>query len=52
MSTVLQNCSRVSPGLVVMGEDSHLRGRGFESQHQILDGPFSHYINVKIVMFV
>ena len=31
------------PGLVVMGGDSHPRGRGFESQHQILDGLFHIY---------
>ena len=29
-----------SPGLVVMGGDSHSRGREFESQHRILDGHF------------
>ena len=33
----------MSPGLVVTGEDSHSRGRGFKYQHQILDGHFSHY---------
>ena len=27
-----------SPGLVVMGGDSRLKGRGFESWHRILDG--------------
>ena len=27
-----------SPGLVVMGRDSHSEGRGFESWHHILDG--------------
>ena len=32
-----------SPGLVVMGGDSHLRGHGFESQYQILDG---HYFTL------
>ena len=26
------------PGLVVMGDDSYSRGRGFESRHRILDG--------------
>ena len=31
-----------SPGLVVMGGDSRSKGRGFESQRQILDGHFSH----------
>ena len=29
-------------GLVFMGENLFLSGRGFESQHQILDGLFSH----------
>ena len=29
-----------SPGLVVMGDDSCLRGCGFESQRHILDGHF------------
>ena len=41
-----------SPGLVVMGDDSCSRGHGFESQHQILDGHFSHLFVVKIVLFV
>ena len=41
-----------SPGLVVMGRDSCSEGCGFESQHQILDGHFSHIVVVKIVMFV
>ena len=40
------------PGLVVMGADSCSRGRGFVSQHQTLNGHFSYYIVVKIVMFV
>ena len=39
------------PGLVVMGGDSCSEGRGFESQHNILDGHFSHTFAVKIVMF-
>ena len=30
------------PGLVVMGGDSSYKGRGFESQHLLLDGHFSH----------
>ena len=34
-------------GLVVMGRDSHSKGRGFESQHQILDGGFFTYICCK-----
>ena len=40
-----------SPGLVVMGEDSCSEDRGFETNHQILDGHFSHLIVVKIVKF-
>ena len=36
-----------SPGLVVMGRDSHSKGRGFESQHRILDGHFFTYICCK-----
>ena len=31
-------------GLVVMGGDSRPRGRGFEFQHRILDGHFSHIL--------
>ena len=31
-----------SPGLVVTGGDSCSEGHGFESQHHILDGHFSH----------
>ena len=41
-----------SPGLVVMGRDSHSEGCGFKSRHHILDGHFSHIFVVKIVMFV
>ena len=42
-----------SPGLVVMGGDSCSKGRGFESQHRILDGYFFTLIDVKFVlMFV
>ena len=33
-----------SRGLVLMWEDPWSRGPEFESQHQILDGHFSHYI--------
>ena len=44
-----RNNSGGSPGLVVMGGDSCSEGRGFESQHSILDG---HLFVVKIVMFV
>ena len=35
---------------MVMGGDSCSEGRGFESQHCILDGHFSHLFVVKIVM--
>ena len=35
------------PGLVVMGGDSLSEGRGFESQHRILDGHFFTYICCK-----
>ena len=35
-----------------MGGDSCSKGRGFESQHRILDGDFSHIFVVRIVMFV
>ena len=41
-----------SLGLVVMGGNSCTDGCGFESQHHILDGHFSHVFGVKIVMFV
>ena len=40
------------PGPVVMGGDSRYKGCGFELQHHILDGHFSHLFVVKIVMFV
>ena len=33
---------------MVMGGDSHSKGRGFESRHRILDGHFSHIFVVKI----
>ena len=39
-----------SPGLVVTGDDSCSRGRGFESRRRILDGYFSHWFFVKIVV--
>ena len=35
-----------------MGGDSCSKGCGFESQHHLLDGHFSHLFIVKIVMFV
>ena len=41
-----------SPGLVVMRGDSCSEGCGFESQHRILNGHFSHIFVVKIEMFV
>ena len=37
-----------SPGLVVMGGDSGLEGRGFEAQHHILDGHLFTLICCKI----
>ena len=37
---------------MVMGADSCFEGGGFESQHHILDGHFSHTFVAKIVMFV
>ena len=40
-----------SRGLVVMGDDSCLRGRGFKSRYHILDGHFSHWFVVKMVLF-
>ena len=36
-----------SPGIVVMGRDSHSKGHGFESRHRILDGHFFTYICCK-----
>ena len=36
---------------MVMGGDSCYEGRGFESQHHILDGHFSNLFVVRIVMF-
>ena len=36
---------------MVMGGDSRSKGRGFESQHRILDY-FRHLFAVKIVKFV
>ena len=40
-----------SSGLVVIGRDSHSKGRGFDSWHHILDGHFSHLCVVKICNF-
>ena len=42
-------CSIVND-LVLMEGDSCSEGRGFESQHCILNGHFSHVFVVKIVM--
>ena len=41
-----------SPGLVVMGGDSCNEGRGFESQHWIMDVHFSHLLALKFVLSV
>ena len=41
-----------SPSLVVMGDDSCSKGRGFESQRRILDGHIFTLICCKVVMFV
>ena len=38
-------------GLLVMGDDSCSRGRGFESRRHVLDGHFSRLFAVKIVLF-
>ena len=35
-----------------MGGDSCPEGRGFEFQHYVLDGHFSHAFVIKIVIFV
>ena len=40
-----------SPGLVVMGGESRSEGSGFESQHSVLRGHFSHTFVVKIGIF-
>ena len=37
---------------MVMGGDSCSESQGFESQHSIFDGDFSHIFVVKIVIFV
>ena len=36
---------------MVMGGDSCTEGRGFQSQHLLLDGHFPHIFVVKIVIF-
>ena len=38
-----------SPGLVVMGDDSCLRGHGFESRHRILDGHFFTFFHIYLL---
>ena len=43
---------RLATGLVGMGDDSCWRGRGFESWRYILDGHFSQWFVLKIVLFV
>ena len=50
---VIYNCRAfiiLATGLVVMGRDSHSKGRGFESRHWM--DIFSHIFVVKIVMFL
>ena len=42
----------MSPGIVVMDDNSCSRGRGFESWRHILDVHFSNSFVVKIVLFV
>ena len=37
---------------MVLGRDSHSKGRGFDSRRRILDGHFLHLFVVKIVKFV
>ena len=39
-----------SPGQVVMGDNSCPKGCGFKSRRHILDGIFSHWFAVKIVL--
>ena len=34
-----------------MGDNSCSKGREFESRHRLLDGHFSHWFVVKIVLF-
>ena len=40
-----------SPGLVVMGDDSCSRGRGFESRHHILDGYDIFHIDLLLKLY-
>ena len=51
-SQVIKKARSGSPGLVAMGGDSYPEDLGFDSQHYILDEPFSHIFVIKIVMFV
>ena len=37
---------------MVMGRDSHTKGHGFDSQHRILDGHFSHLFCCKNCNYV
>ena len=39
------------PALVVMGDDSCLKGRGFESRRRILDGHFFTLISCENCLF-
>ena len=39
------------PGLVVIKSGSQSEGRGFKSQHCMLDGHFSHQFAIKLVIF-
>ena len=43
---------RLATGLVVMEGDSRTRGRGFESEHRIMDGGFLRYIFLRHVAFI
>ena len=40
----------LGPGLLVIGVNSYPEGRGFESQHRILNGHFTNIFVVKIVV--
>ena len=51
---VIYDCkafTRLTTGLVVMGGDSCLEGREFESHHHVLDGHFSHIFVEKCSLF-
>ena len=48
-----QLVSNLCPGLVVMGDKSCFKGRGFESRYRLQDGlPFFTFICCKIILFV